>query len=449
MTSHTRDHPGTVRAGRQRAAVPTVRLEVPDYDQGLRGKLLRADKLAPGKRAALCTIVYGLSITDEVTDTPLSNARNGYPDAFAVPDENTRVDLYWRENTQAVIADMMHADGRMVDESPRSVCRQLLAGYEQLDLQPVFGYEYEVYVTHADELTSGLRALGRTNNAYSLARLAEAEPLAEEFLARMESVNVPIEAFHSELGPGFFEFALAPADALTAADRAARARQYFRELCAQQGLRATFMAKLHIEHSGSGGHVHQSLCRNGANVFSGAPGQLSDLGSAYLGGLLDTMGELTVLFNPFLNSFKRISAEMFVSPRANWGYDNRNAACRAILNTGAESARVEHRRPGADANPYLVAAGMLAGGLYGLRKGLDPGPPLEPGEKPATGGGALPPDLAAAVSVFEKSPVAHDLLGTAFVESYTATRRGELDAFDRWWRGTVTDWELARYLEHL
>ena len=104
---------------------PTVRLEVPDYDLGLRGKLERADKAAPGKRVAFCTIVYGLSVVDEVTDTPLGSAANGYPDAFAVPDESTRVALPWREGTEAVIADMVHADGRPVAESPRTVVRRL------------------------------------------------------------------------------------------------------------------------------------------------------------------------------------------------------------------------------------------------------------------------------------------------------------------------------------
>ena len=87
---------------------PAVRLEVPDYNLGLRGKLEKAEKAAPGKRLSFCTIVYGLSLVDEVTDTPLGSAANGYPDAFAVPDEDTRVDLPWLDSTQAVIADMVH-----------------------------------------------------------------------------------------------------------------------------------------------------------------------------------------------------------------------------------------------------------------------------------------------------------------------------------------------------
>ena len=429
--------------------VPTVRLEVPDYDLGLRGKSVRADKLGPGDRASLCMIIYGLSVAEDVTDTPIANAANGYPDAFAVPDEDTRVRLPWHLATEAVIADMIHQDGRPVLESPRTLLRQLVQSFGGLGLVPVLGFEYEVYVSRAGNLDEGLSPLGRTISAYSLLRLAEVNDLAEEFMARMESIAIPVEAFHSELGPGFFEFALSPAPALQAADRAARARQYFRELCAERGLRATFMAKLHMDQSGSGGHVHQSIVRDGVNVFSNGQGEMSELGRQYVAGLIASMGDLTVLFNPFMNSFKRLNAGYFVATRATWGYDNRNAACRTILNVPAAAARVEHRRPGADASPYLVAAGMLAGGLHGLQEQLHLGPALLPDSDVATFGVDLPGSLEAAIDVFEASSLARDLLGPEFVASYAATRRGEVAAFTRWWRGTVTDWELNRYLEHL
>ncbi len=431
------------------ARIGSVRLEVPDYDLGLRGKLERADKAAPGKRLSFCTIVYGLSLVDEVTDTPIGSAANGYPDAFAVPDEATRVSLPWREGREAVIADMVHDDGRPVAESPRTVVRRLLGEFDALDLAPVFGFEYEVYVTHDADTALGGRPLGRTVNGYSLSRLTEAEQLIDLFMTRMESIGIPIEMFHSEIGPGFFEFALAPASALESTDRAARSRQYFREACAELGLRATFMAKLYDKESGSGGHVHQSLRRGGANAFSDGAGGLSDVGSQYVGGLLATMGDFSAMFNPFVNSYKRLDPNLFVSTRATWGTDNRNAACRAILNVPAESARVESRRPGADASPYLVSAALLAGGLHGLRGRLDPGPPLRPGDDLATAGGDLPSDLRSAIDAFERSDVARESLGPEFVASFAATRRAEQAAFDAWWRGTVTDWELARYPEHI
>ncbi|MEI6361907.1 MAG: glutamine synthetase family protein [Actinomycetes bacterium] len=428
---------------------PTVRLEIADYDLGLRGKLERADKAAPGKRISFCTIVYGLSLKDEVTDTPLGSAANGYPDAFAVPDEDTRVTLPWRAAQEAVIADMVHADGSPVEECPRYQVRRLSAQYDEFGLEPVFGYEYEVYVTHDADSPLGSRPLGRTINGYSLSRLGESEALADTFCERMESVGIPVEMFHSEIGPGFFEFALAPAPALTAADWAARARQAFREIAAEQGLRATFMAKLYSTESGSGGHVHQSLRRDWRNVMSDQNQQLSAEGANYLGGILATMGDFGALYNPLVNSYKRLDPNLFVATRATWGGDNRNAACRTILNVPTEAARIECRRPGADASPYVVAAALLAGGIHGLRNHVDPGPPIAPGDDLASVGGDLPQDLAAAIAMLDGSTRARELLGEAFVACFLATRRAEQAAFDHWWRGTVTEWELARYPDHI
>ena len=161
------------------------------------------------------------------------------------------------------------------------------------------------------------------------------------------------------------------------------------------------------------------------------------------------MGDFTALFNPLLNSYKRVSAGFFVSENASWGWDNRNAACRVVANAGTKAARIEHRRPGADANPYLLAAGMLAGGLVGVRGELDPGAPLEIGADATATGMVLPRDLRVATQALDDSVVARETLGDPFVDCFVATRRAELAAFDQWWGSTITDWELRRYLETL
>lgn len=408
-----------------------------------------AEKAGPGARLSFCTILYGLSLVDEVTDTPLGSAANGYPDAFAVPDETTRVVLPWLGETEAVIADMVHADGTPVAESPRTVVQRLLNQYDVFDLEPIFGYEYEVYVTHAEGTPLAGQPLGRTINGYSLSRLSESQQITDVYLARMAAIGIPVEMFHSEIGPGFFEFALGPADAMTATDNAARARQFFRETCAELGYRATFMAKLYPKESGSGGHVHQSLRRGGRNVFSDGAGDLSPEGANYVGGLLATMGAFSAMTNPFVNSYKRLDPNLFVATRASWATDNRNAACRLILNVSESAARVESRRPGADASPYLVAAALLAGGLHGLRHSVDPGPRLQVGDDLATSGGALPADLAAAIAEFDGSALTREYLGREFVDAFLATRRAEQRAFDDWWLGSVSEWELTRYPDHI
>lgn len=425
--------------------VPMTQLEVPDYDLGLRGKLLRTEKTEPSADPTFCTIVHGLSLVDEVTDTAISNQANGYPDAALAVDESTRVDLSWRDGpTSSVIGDLTTYDGQPHPASARGQIQHLLDRYAELELLPVLGFEYEVWL-FADTPRGAEPGvpLGRTENAYSLSRSREMHSLATEFVDRMEQIGAPIEAFHAELGPGFFEFTLNPQPALQAADGAARARQYFKDLCSEHGVRASFMAKPHADRSGAGGHVHSSLTRAGNNVFADPPGELSQLGRCYLAGLLETLGDFTALFNPFINSYKRIDKEMFVAEAATWGTDDRSMALRVLLNNVA-GARVEHRRPGADASPYLVAAGLLAGGLVGLEQDLDL---AEQQSDPS----AVPPpaDLGAAAARFEASGHAKSMFTEEFVRCYAATRRNEVSRYEHWLGTTVTEWELQRYGEHL
>lgn len=428
--------------------VSMTQLEVPDYDLGLRGKLVRSDKTVGLSGLAFCTIIYGLSLTDEVTDTPFSNAANGYPDLTLVPDERTRIDLPWRAGTQAVIGDHLDADGRPFEASPRAVLKSLVERYSAIDLEPVLGYEYEVWIFRENKDSergdmTRLQPFGATENAYSLTRSAEIDRFAQQFIDRMNDVGIEIEAFHAELGPGFFEFTLTPQSALRAADNAARARQYLRDQCAEHGLRASFMAKPFAGKSGAGGHVHSSLARDGQNIFAAEPGTLSPIGGHYLAGLVNSMPDLALMFNPFINSYKRIAPGMFVAQHASWGYDDRNVACR-VLADGINSARVEHRRPGADANPYIVADALLAGGLDGLQRSLE----LPHGGPREAGAVDLPTNLAQALALFESSPIVADLLGKTFTQSFAATRRAELDRFEQWMHSSITDWELSRHLEH-
>jgi glutamine synthetase len=427
--------------------VALTQIEVADYDLGLRGKVVRTEK-SRSSSLAFCTILYGLSVVDDVTDTPFSNAGNGYPDARVIADEATRVELPWRPGTDAVIAELVDDEGRPLEQSPRAVLQALDARYADLGLQPVLGYEYELWMFTAtpgapgvNGALAGYAPVGRTENAYSLTRGNEIHELSAEFIDRMHQVGIEVEMFHGELGPGFFEFTLAPAPAVQAADNAARARQYLRDLCAERGMHASFMSKPYADKSGAGGHVHSSLNRDGVNVFADETGAaLSEQGGHYLAGLLAGMPDVTLLLNPSVNSYKRIDPEMFTPTTASWGLDDRSTAARVILGD-RKSARVEHRRPGADANPYLVAAALLAGGLHGLEQRL--ALPTRD-ETPAD----LPGDMAGALAQFENSQWLTDLLGKPFCASYAATRRAELARYETWLRQTITTWELTRHLEH-
>jgi glutamine synthetase len=429
----------------------TVQLEFPDLDGGLRAKLVSANKAFSPSGAAMCTILFGLTVADDVYESPVSGAANGYPDLVAMPDMTTMRALPWARSTSAVICDLYDADGARFPIAPRSVLRRVIEGFDAIGYEARVAAEWEFCVLHRDDevMAEGrhgeLRALGRTRNAYSSLRLPELRPLSEDFMARMDAVGIDIESMHTELGDGMFEIAISHTPALEAVDAAVRAKTYFKEMCGERDLVATFMSRWRPGAPTAGCHFHQSLWRDSVNSFAGPDG-LSDIGQHYLAGQLATMRELAVIFNPTINAYRRLQPGNFTPATASWGLDNRTAAIRLILGS-TKAVRLEHRRCGADVNPYLAVAAMLAGGLYGIEQKLELVPAAVGDAFADPGQATLPTSLAEAIEAFEASTLARELLGAEFVDHYSLSRRVELDLWERWQADQVTEWEHHRYLE--
>jgi len=460
-----------------------VQLEVPDLDGGLRAKLVSPAKALAEAGAAMCTIMFGLTQADDVYESPASSAANGYPDLVMRPDMATLRVLPWCEATVAVLCDLYADDGAVSelegrgaawteergtsDEgrrrlkgapqasaealfalAPRTVLRTVVERCADLGFEARFAAEWEFCVVrrHDEAHPAPLVPLGRTMNAYSSLRLRELRPLAQAFFERMESVGIAVEAMHTELGHGMVEFALAHAPAMEAADHASRAKAYLKELCGERGLVATFMPKWRAGAPTSGCHFHQSLWRDGSNEFAGPGGALSPLARHYLAGQLATMTDFGALFNPSVNAFRRLQPGTWTPATASWGVDNRTAAIRAI--TGSPKAvRLEHRRPGADVNPYLAIAAMLAGGLHGIAGELEPPDPATADAYADARFPRLPATLDDAIAALRDSPVAPDLLGREFVRHYLLSREVELRLWREWETAQVTEWEQRRYFE--
>lgn len=425
-----------------------VQLEVPDLDGGLRAKLVSPAKALSEAGAAMCTIMFGLTQADDVYESPASSAANGYPDLVMRPDLATLRALPWCEATVAVLCDLYGGDGARFPLAPRTVLRTVVERCAGLGFEARFAAEWELCVVHRDDEAhpAGLVPLGRTMNAYSSLRLRELRPLAQAFFERMEGVGIAVEAVHTELGHGMVEFALAHAPAMEAADHAARAKAYLKELCGERGLVATFMPKWRAGAPTSGCHFHQSLWRDGTNEFAEPGGGLSPLARHYLAGQLATMTDFGALFNPSVNAFRRLQPGTWTPATASWGVDNRTAAIRAI--TGHPKAvRLEHRRAGADVNPYLAIAAMLAGGLHGIAGKLEPPDPATADAYADARFPRLPATLADAVAALRDSPVAPDLLGREFVRHYLLSREVELRLWREWKTAQVTEWEQRRYFE--
>ena len=428
-----------------------VQIEVPELDGGMRGKLVSIGK-GLGGSIGFSNVMYGLTTADEVFETPFSSFENGFKDFFAHPQAETIRRLPWRTDTVAVICDMHDDETNLTPECPRTALRRAVDAAEEMGFEPRFAVEYEAFVFHADDekIAAGAHAtlapLSRGINAYSLVRMPELRGLFEEFMTRMESIGAPLDSMHTELGPGAVEFALSHAPALEAADRAARAKLYFKELCAEHGLVATFMAKVDLGMPGAGAHVHQSLWRDGESVFW-SDGKVSDIARHYAAGQLAMLPEITVLSMANHNSFRRMEWQTWVPENASWGEDNRSAALRLITHPAPKGVRFENRLPGADANPYLTIAGMLASGLHGIRTKLEP-PPLCQGNAAMDERYArLPHDLEEATALFRASSFAREWFGDRFVDHFARSRDAEIKLWQDWLKSRVTEWEVRRFFE--
>lgn len=266
---------------------------------------------------------------------------------------------------------------------------------------------------------------------------------------RMLEYGLPIEACNPETGPGQFEITLQYDKSLKSADDAFLFKSAVKEVAARHELLATFMAKPNGAWAGNSCHIHVSLRdKEDAGAFF-APGQthqISETMRHFAGGVLSTMAEFTALMAPTPNSYRRYVPYSWAGTTATWGIDNRSAGLRAICE-GENGTRLEHRQPGADANPYIATAALLAGGLHGVHNKLEP-PGLTSMDiyaLPAEQVPLLPTSLAEALDLLEASAVAREWLGEEFVDHFLAMKRAELKAQSI----AVTDWEVARYLEAL
>jgi glutamine synthetase len=319
-----------------------------------------------------------------------------------------------------------------------------------MGFSPKFGSEYEFFVFQEtrdsleDKGFRGLVPLDPGMFGYSRVRTGQDADLMRAILDGMRDFDVNIEGLHTETGPGVYEAAIHYDDALRAADQAALFKVAMKQIAHRHGLSATFMAKWKENLPGCSGHLHQSLWRGDQNAFYDpkAPSGMSKVMRSYMAGQLELMRELTALYSPTINSYKRYVPGVWAPLVAAWGIENRTCAIRVIGNDDPKALRIEYRQTAADMNPYVAMATCLAAGLYGIEKGLEL-PEETKGEPPEGGANRLPRTLHEATDLLAKSRAAKQILGGAFVEHYVATRRWETRCYDR----AVTDWELRRYFE--
>ncbi len=373
----------------------------------------------------------------------------GFPDIFARPDLGTARRLPWHPGTAAVLGDFHLPGGTGVPLDPRIVLRRLIERARSHGFEPKIGMEYEFYVFRGDlaalkESGWRLEPIRARPYTYGVYGGSLDEDLIGGIRHQLAVAGVRIEACNPETGPGQFELNIHYDDALKAADDAFVYKNGIKEIAAQRGLMASFMAKPRRDWAGSSCHVHQSLWEAGANAFfAREPGRgLSELGQHYTAGLLSTMREFTALFAPTPNSFKRFTPYSWAGTSVSWSHDNRSTGLRAIT-PHPDEARVEHRLPGADTSPYVVIAACLAGGLHGIEQKIPLTPAYE-GDAYATDDlASVPSSLEEALDLLDASEVAREMLGADFVQHYAAMKRFEAEKY----RQQVSEWEVRRYAE--
>ena len=276
------------------------------------------------------------------------------------------------------------------------------------------------------------------------------EGLVGAIRRHLDASGIPVEFSKGEWGPGQHEINVRYADFLEMADRHVIYKQLAKEVALQQGLALTFMAKLDERYAGSSMHLHSSLwsLENGAPLFAAAgdvaggdPRELPDAFRWWLGGLMQHARACTLLFAPYVNSYKRYRAGSFAPTGIAWSYDNRTAGFRVVGR--GPSLRVECRMPGADANPYLAFAATLAAGLDGLAKHIEPAAMFRGDVYAADGLATVPRTLGEAVAEFEASALFREAFGEAVVGHLAHFARTEQRKFDE----AVTTWERRRFLE--
>ena len=396
---------------------------------------------------------------DPVPGYAFASWQGGYGDVHAVPDMSTLRTAAWLDRTAIVLCDVLNETTHQpVAVAPRSVLRAQLQRAASAGFVPKAGSELEFFLLRDsfDEVAlKGFDQVGTRGwyvEDYHVLKATRDEPVVGAIRRAMDASGVPVEFSKGEWGPGQHEINLRYADMLEMCDRHTIYKHAAKEISAHAGVGLTFMAKLREDLAGNSCHIHVSLWSpdgekplfaGDADPLPGTSVRASSVFRHFLGGAIAHARECSLFFAPNVNSYKRYMQGTFAPTTIAWSYDNRTAGFR-IVGEGP-SLRIECRIPGADANPYLAMAALLAAGLDGIAKELEPPPPFKGDAYGARDLARVPSTLDEALAEFRASDFVSEALGPEVVSHYIRYAEVELEKF----RTTVTSWERKRFLERV
>ncbi|MEU4968172.1 glutamine synthetase family protein [Streptomyces smyrnaeus] len=434
--------------------IDTVVLAFTDMQGRLQGKRFAAphflsDVLDGGTEG--CNYLLAVDVELNTVDGyEMSSWERGYGDFAMHGDSATLRHLPWNPGTALLTADLAWHDGSPVVASPRQILKRQLDRLVERGWHAYVGTELEfmvfqdTYEQAWDSAYRGLTPANQYNVDYSILGTGRVEPLLRRIRNEMAAAGMVVESAKGECNLGQHEIAFRYADALTTCDQHVIYKTGAKEIAAQEGRALTFMAK-YDEREGNSCHIHLSLRdEEGRAVLADEQGEhgMAPLMRHFLAGQLAALRELTLLYAPNINSYKRFQPGSFAPTAVAWGPDNRTCALRVIGH--GPGHRLENRVPGGDVNPYLAVAGMIAAGLHGIDNELEL--PAACTGNAYTGDAAhVPTTLREAAALWQDSTLARDAFGSDVVDHYLNMARVEQRAFDT----AVTDWERYRSFERL
>ena len=377
---------------------------------------------------------------------------SGYGDYTMKPDLSTLRRVPWLEGTALVLCDVLdHHTHQDVAHSPRALLKRQVARLEAMGMKAYMASELEFFLFRESyeqaqaRAYHGIEPISVYNEDYHIFQTTKEEEVMRAIRTGLQGADVPVENSKGEADAGQEEINVRYADALTMADRHSIIKNAAKEIAWSRGRALTFMAKWHFSAAGNSCHIHQSLwSADGEPLFYDRDAEhgMSQLMCHYLAGLLHHAGELTYFLAPYINSYKRFQAGTFAPTKAVWSMDNRTAGYR-ICGAGTPAVRIECRVGGADLNPYLAMAALLAAGTEGIEQKR----PLEPAfvgdAYQGEGVREIPATLRAATTALEGSSMLRAAFGDEVIDHYLHAARHEQFEYDR----QVTDWERQRGFE--
>ena len=388
---------------------------------------------------AFCAGITTLDALGACWDVEGIGFSDGDPDAISYPVPGTLAPVPWLADTaQVLIAPAAPEGAADWWFDPRSILARVVARFADLGLTPVTACELEFYLVDPARDAQGRLQPARPTRAGRAAdaprvlafdKLDEWGPLLAEIDAACIAQGLPAGAATAEYGGAQFEVNLSHLpDPVLAADHALMLRRIVKGVAQRHGREATFMSKPFAEQSGSGLHIHVSLIdADGRNVFDDRHAQGDVLLGHAIAGLQATTYDAMAIFAPNLNAYRRFAPNQFVPVNTSWGVNNRSVSFRVPAGGGA-ARRIEHRIAGAEANPYLVMAALLAGLHHGLTHRLTPTPPST-GNAGETADPEMPLKLWTALDRLEGSALMADYLGPRYPAAYATIKRAEFEAF--------------------